>query len=380
VSDKPTYEELECRLKALEKQSIAHRHDEAALRQLEETYAGLVEASLTGIYIDQDDTIVFANRRFAEIYCYRRKELIGMKSWKLVHHDDRALTNERREKRLRGEPVPSKYEARGLRSDGRTIWIKRRNCRINYKGKAAILGNVVDITQRKEMEKALRQSAQNLRFLSSHLLTAQERERKRISIELHDELGQAITVLKLQLRAIERKLPEEHSSLKNDCEQILHYVDGIIENVRRLSRDLSPSILEDLGLSAALDWLIDDTSRYYEIQADCEMDDINDVFSHEAQITVYRIFQEILANVGKHANAGRLSVRIKKGNGRVSFHVVDDGMGFDLDRVHDQEPTEKGLGLAAMDERVRMLKGSLDIQTRKGAGTSIAFTIPTTKG
>ncbi len=115
MSEKPTCEELECRLKVLENHSSEHRHDEAALRQLEETYAGLVEASLTGIYINQDNMIVFVNRRFAEVYCYHKDELIGMKSWKLVHPDDRALTNERREKRLRGEPVPSEYEARGSR-------------------------------------------------------------------------------------------------------------------------------------------------------------------------------------------------------------------------------------------------------------------------
>lgn len=375
MSKKPTDEQP-----AIKNHPTPHAHTDNAFRQLEETYAGLVEASLTGIYIDQDGRIVFANRKFADIFGYGRNELIGMESWKLVHPEDRALTNERREKRLKGDPVPSEYEARGMRSDGGTIWIKRRNCRIHYHGKPAVLGNVVDVTKRKQMERELKRSTDNLRFLSARLLTAQERERKRISIELHDELGQAMTVLKLQLRAVERKLPAAQGDLKADCEHILRYVDGIIENVRRLSHDLSPSALEDLGLSAALHSLIEESTLHYQIDADCVTDHIDGIFSHESQIIIYRIFQEILGNVGKHAAARRLSVRIDKEREAVTFRVNDDGCGFDLTRVQSADPKKKGLGLAAMDERVRMLKGTLTIQTREGGGTRITFVIPVGKG
>jgi PAS domain S-box-containing protein len=140
---------------------------EDALRESEKKYSTLVENSLTGIYIDQDGKIVFANSRFAEIYRYPRQELLGMESWKLVHPEDRALTDEIREKRLRGEAAPRDYEARGLRKDGATIWIKRRNTQIEYRGQPAILGNVVDITERKRAEDALRQSEANYRLLFS---------------------------------------------------------------------------------------------------------------------------------------------------------------------------------------------------------------------
>lgn len=379
MSQESSYQTVGCRPDAPGKPTVGHHHDETAFRQLEETCAGLVEASLTGIYIDQDDRIVFANRRFAEIFGYEKADLIGMASRNLVHPDDRALTDERRRKRLRGQPVPSEYEARGLRHDGEIIWIKRRNCRIHYQGRPAVLGNVVDVTQRKRMEKALKQSAENLRFLSSKLLTAQERERKRISIELHDELGQAMTVLKLRLRAVERRLPDSQAELKNDCEQILHYVDGIIENVRRLSRDLSPVILEDLGLSAALQCLFEEIGRHYEILIDCRMDPIDDLFAHDAQITLYRIFQEIVTNVGKHARASQVVVRIQRERNGVSFHVGDNGCGFDLTHVCNREPSEKGLGLAALDERVRMLKGALEIRTHPGTGTGIGFRVPVTE-
>jgi PAS domain S-box-containing protein len=128
---------------------------EKALRASEEEYGTLVEDSLTGIYIDQDGKIVYANRTLAEIYGYSREELAGMESWKLVHPEDRPLTDAIRRKRVKGEEAPAEYEARGLTKDGETRWIVRRNTRIEYQGRPAILGNVVDVTERKRAEEAL---------------------------------------------------------------------------------------------------------------------------------------------------------------------------------------------------------------------------------
>jgi PAS domain S-box-containing protein len=133
--------------------------------QVEEKYSTVVENSLTGIYIDQDGKIVFANERFATIYKYEIDELIGMDPRQLVHPEDRALTNHIREKRLRGNGAPSEYEARGLTKDGETIWVARRNTRIEYKGRPAILGNIVDITERRQVEQALRESEERSRTI-----------------------------------------------------------------------------------------------------------------------------------------------------------------------------------------------------------------------
>jgi len=136
---------------------------EQAIRESEEKYSRLVENSLTGIYIDQDGKIAFANSRFAEIYGYARDELAGMESWRLVHPEDRRLTDEMRAKRLKGEDAPREYEARGLTKNGKTIWIQRRNTRIDYNSVPAILGNIVDITKRKNAEHALRKSEKELK-------------------------------------------------------------------------------------------------------------------------------------------------------------------------------------------------------------------------
>jgi PAS domain S-box-containing protein len=143
---------------------ITHRkRAEEALRESEEKYSTLVENSLTGIYIDQDGKVVFANRRFAEIYRYPIDEIVGMETLRLVHPDDRALVKDIRAKRLTGEPTPSEYEARGLTKNGQTIWITRRNTRIEYQGRPAVLGNIVDVTQRRGAEHALQESQMELR-------------------------------------------------------------------------------------------------------------------------------------------------------------------------------------------------------------------------
>ena len=131
---------------------------EDALRESEKKYSTLVNNSPTGIYIDQDGKIVFANSRLSEIYGYPMEELVGIESRKLVHREDRAFTDEIRAKRLKGEDVPFEYEARGLTKKEETVWINRRNTLIDYQGKPAILGNVVDVTKRKKAEEALRAS------------------------------------------------------------------------------------------------------------------------------------------------------------------------------------------------------------------------------
>ena len=135
---------------------------EEALLESEEKYSTLVENSLTGIYIDQDGKIVFANKRFAQIYGYASNEILGMEASRLVHPEDAALVDGIRIRRLEGEGAPLEYEARGLRKDGESIWIKRRNTRIEYHGKPAVLGNVVEITERKRAEQALQEAHDKL--------------------------------------------------------------------------------------------------------------------------------------------------------------------------------------------------------------------------
>jgi signal transduction histidine kinase len=234
--------------------------------------------------------------------------------------------------------------------------------------------------QRQLAQEKLRESGQNLRYLASQLLTAQERERERISRELHDELGQSLLVLKLQAGQIEKGLDPEQLALKQECRKMSSQFDQLVDEVRRLARDLSPVMVKDLGLSMALNRLIRDFSRYYSVQADFDqIDGLDRLLSREAQINIYRIFQESLTNIGKYAQASNLKIVIKSEAGHVSFLIADNGRGFKLEEVWGRDPARRGLGLMAMEERARMLGGVLEIKSQEGQGTQLTLTIPVSK-
>jgi signal transduction histidine kinase len=227
---------------------------------------------------------------------------------------------------------------------------------------------------------ALRESENKLRLLSSHLLTVQEEERRRLALELHDELGQSLTVLKLQVRAIQGRLGADQERLRDDCEQSLHYIQQTIENVRRISRDLSPSTLDDLGLTTAIRCLIEDFEKASEIKISADMPDIDGLFRPESEIMIYRIFQEALTNIDRHSQASHVSIEVEVLDNSVSFLVHDDGRGFDLGEIESGRGVDRGLGLTAMRERARMVGGTLDIISRRDEGARISLRMPFEKG
>ncbi len=224
---------------------------------------------------------------------------------------------------------------------------------------------------------ALQESEERLRHLSRNLLTAQESERRRISLELHDELGQSLAALKLQVRSVEKSMGKEPPPvLKQECEGLRHSINQIIENVRRLSRDLSPVVLDDLGFGAAVDYLVNNFSKLSNVKATVELDDVNHFFGQEAQRNIYRILQELFTNISKHAKATAVTVLVKKKGRKVEFTVKDNGCGFDKQVIYNRKGVDKGLGLTAIAERVRILGGTFDIQSGVGKGTAVFFTVP----
>ncbi len=230
---------------------------------------------------------------------------------------------------------------------------------------------------RKEAEEALRESEEILHQLSVNLLTIQDNERRRISLELHDELGQSLAALKLQLRGLERKTTSgSEADLLGECEELRGSINQIIENVRRLSRDLNPVALDDLGIDAALEYLISNFSKLHQIGTILDLVEINHLFSQNDQRMIYRIVQESLNNIGKHSGADHIFFQIEKNEGNVLLRMRDNGKGFDVDEVMNRKSLDSGMGLTAMGERVRTLRGRLDVRSEKGVGTEICVDIP----
>ncbi len=234
-----------------------------------------------------------------------------------------------------------------------------------------------EISERKRVEVALLESEDVLHQLSNNLLTVQENERQRISVELHDELGQSLAALKLQVRGLLRGLDDEPIEvLRQECDDLRSSINDIIENVRRLSRDLSPVLLEDLGIDAALDYLVSNFAKLSDIDAEINLIEINTYFGHKAQRMIYRIIQEALNNMSKHADATWFEVTIKKQKNRIFLVVKDNGKGFNVEEIYASISPEKGMGLTAMGERVRILRGSLDYESEPGQGTAVHITLP----
>jgi two-component system sensor histidine kinase UhpB len=349
---------------------------EEALRESEEKYRGLMDYSSDAILLaDLDGNLTDANRRAEELLGYTKEELLKMR-YPQIHPPENLEEISRTFKEIIKIGSSQINETSVLRKDGARVPVDIAGSVIAYAGKKVVQSIFRDITSRRKAEEALRESEQKLRLLTSQLLTIQERERRRVSRELHDELGQALTVLKIHLVAIENKLGKKQQGLKANCEQLLNYIDEVIENVRRLSWDLSPSILEDLGLSSSLGYLIDETCRNNNLSCSLAMDQIDDLFSAETRINIYRIFQESLTNTVKHARATHIAVAVQKEGDAVSFMIKDNGRGFDQEKVMAREVVKRGLGLTAMNERALMARGSLTIRSRKGQGTQITFRIP----
>ncbi len=238
-----------------------------------------------------------------------------------------------------------------------------------------------EITNRLQTEESLRESEARLRHLSSQLLDAQERERKRLAAELHDELGHALLTIKLQLRALERGLTPEQKKLAEDIEALQPFIDGVLNNVRRLYFDLSPGNIEDLGLTGALRQMLDEFAKHHkDIRWQIRLDNLDREFPPLTQTVIYRIMQEILTNIGKHAKPSRVSVWVKRNPTAALFTVEDNGCGFDTSQIHSLDDSNRGLGMAAMEERVRMQGGTLEIISRENQGTRIAFTLPLGSG
>ncbi|MDZ7697673.1 MAG: response regulator [Deltaproteobacteria bacterium] len=233
-----------------------------------------------------------------------------------------------------------------------------------------------EVKERQKVIEELKVSQDNLRRLSSRTLETQEQERKRISMELHDQLGQNLSLLHVRIGTLRRNMPESRNDLKSECQELSQFVKQILEDTRRMSRELSPRLVEDLGLSAALRWLVEEAGKHLNIQTDINIEDIDFLLPGVTRVWVYRIFQEAISNITKHADASGITVIAKKDGDVVSFNIKDSGKGFDLEKITGLDATEKGLGLATMEERVKMMGGRFSLFSKKGEGTDVGFSLP----
>jgi PAS domain S-box-containing protein len=331
----------------------------------------------TLVVVNPDAKIRSVNKATCDLLRYREKELVGQQFSLIVSEGDTLFSSSGFMTLLGGEAIVNREVSYIKKSGERIPVLFSASILKNKEGDVlGAVGIARDISERIQSEKALQQSERKLRFLSYRLLTAQEEERRRLSIELHDELGQSLMVLIQKVRAIQRNLVREQDGLNRACEETIGYINEITENVRRLSRNLSPYLLEGLGLSAAIRRLVETSTKHNNIKISLDMQELQGLFSKGTQIGIYRILQECFTNISKHANATNVSVDIEKQDECALFRVEDNGRGFCVYGALGKDPNEKGFGLTTMYERSRMMGGTIDIWSQKKVGTNITFTVP----
>jgi signal transduction histidine kinase len=244
---------------------------------------------------------------------------------------------------------------------------------INFKDGPAISGIVSDMTKRREAELALRESGKELRILSNQLLSAEEKERKRIARELHDGIGQALSAIKFSVENYLRQLRNEadHSEL-NSLAAVIPLTQKTIEEVRRIVKDLRPSILDDLGILATITWFCREFQNVYAgIRIKPEIDIQEDDIPSPLKTVIYRILQEALNNVAKHSQANLVQLTLEKSDSGIELKIQDNGKGFDLARIKSQKPSQRGFGLASMRERAEFHGATFDIKSTADSGTVV---------
>jgi two-component system sensor histidine kinase UhpB len=226
-----------------------------------------------------------------------------------------------------------------------------------------------------QMLARLEENAVELQQLSRRLLQAQEEERHRLARDLHDEAAQALTSLLVHLRLLERAhTPDEAQARVQELRELTAQA---LDDVRRVALDLRPTILDDLGLGPALEWRVDEFGRADGVRATVTINKLERRLPRETELALYRVGQEALSNVVKHADARTVSVRLSQTNGDVTLEIVDDGRGFDPEHPHAGKAP--GLGLVGMQERMAMVGGRLVIETTPGQGAKILARAPITQ-
>ena len=215
-----------------------------------------------------------------------------------------------------------------------------------------------------------------LQQLGTHQQAVREKERTRISREIHDELGQMLTALKMDAAWLKKRLPEDEAPLRQKADTMLDLIDASVKTVQRISRELRPGMLDELGLAAAIEWQTQEFQRRAEVECDL-VSDADEKFdlNPELVVAIFRIFQEVLTNIARHARASKVRVRLSRQERQFELIVSDDGVGITPERAAAAD----SFGLMGIQERLQPWRGILKLEGAPNAGTTVTVRVPLEK-
>lgn len=266
------------------------------------------------------------------------------------------------------------YEYRFLKADGSYAYVKNRGIVIRNMNREAIrmVGSIRDVTMQKQYEEQILETNQQLKNLTDHLQTAREEERIYIAREIHDELGQRLTGIKLDASWIKNKLQSVYPEGLNRIQQLIESVNDTINKVRKLATDLRPGVLDDLGLEAAIEWHIQQFKNQTKIKVKLKSIGLKSNYNKSVNTAIYRIFQEAMTNVARHSNATLVKVNLFEENNIITLQIRDNGQGIS----ELSKNNSSSLGITGMRERAEMIGGKFSIQKHPKKGSIVEVSIP----
>ncbi len=346
---------------------------ERALRESAQRYQRLVELVPDALWIERDGIISFANEACVELLEVPSVgDVLGRSPLEFLHPEFHAAALGRRTALLAAQQGNARMEMKVLRPTGEAREVSVSETTFQDEGRVAIIAVLHDITDQKRAQAQTQESREQLRELSAALQNVREEEKASMARELHDELGQALTGMKMDLAEIVGDLTEAQTEARARAADMKALIDATVATVRRIARELRPLMLDDLGLVSTMEWLAKDFAKRTGIAVDLVHPGADFVADPQTSIALFRILQETLTNVARHAQARRVRVQLSRSAHELSLSIEDDGKGLPPGRPG----RPKTFGLLGMRERAAMLGGNLEIQSQENAGTCIRVTIP----
>ncbi len=345
------------------------RKAELELKQNEEKYRTLVEQAIDAIALyDEKGKILDVNTGAVNLLRYTKEELTGMSLAEILTQEEIQINPVRYDILENGSSTVKQRKMR--RKDGTIVETEVRSQQLPD---GRFLSVIRDMSERIRTEEELETSYRAIRKLTAHLQNIREEERTHIAREIHDELGQQLTVLKMDVSWINKKISSTaDDSTREKMKELLEMLDDTVRTVRRISSELRPSLLDDLGLMAAMEWQLNEFEKRSGIKTKLEAPEKEIKLSNPLKTALFRIFQESLTNVARHSSAQKMVVSLSQTDDHFVLSIIDDGMGFDKEKIADK----RTLGILGMKERSTMIGGTYEIISYPGKGTRVSVSVP----
>ena len=324
------------------------------------------------IVINPDTSIRYVNSALEGITDFSSEEIIGIKPpypWKTEEKLEQTRMNAGKAMRMGAQRIEELFK----KKNGEEFWVEISSTKVAGRGKLRYVLNVWnDITARKQAEEELRESKERLRSLADYLQSVRENERTAIAREIHDELGQALTGLNIDLSWLAKKVPENEKVLLDKIRAMSEMTTQTIRTVQRISTDLRPGLLDDLGLVAAIEWQTEEFKNRTGIRCTLTIDPEDITIDDRRSTSLFRILQETLTNVTRHAQATQVHVSLQEKDRGLELTVKDNGTGISEEHVFNP----KSLGLIGIRERAYQWGGEVKINGSPGKGTTVVVRMP----